>query len=234
MHKTIGEAAEFIEELRPKAEGANCSVWIAPPFTALAACVEMAKGSSIAIGAQTMSDLEEGARTGEISVGMIREAGASFVILGHSERRTYFGETNQIIRQKVLRAIASKMPAILCVGETEAERESGDTAKVLSTQINECLEGVSSADLENLVIAYEPVWAIGTGKSATAEMAQQAHEMIQAEAIAQNLPILYGGSVKPSNVNELLSQPSIDGALIGGASLDVESFGEMIHQVQNL
>jgi triosephosphate isomerase len=233
MYKTIGEATQFLEALIPQIKHAKCEILIAPSFTSIHACAKTVAGTKIKIGAQNMSDLEEAALTGEVSARMLKEAGAHFVILGHSERRTLFNETDVYIHSKLKRAIIEGLPPILCIGENEKERESGDSAKVLKQQLDRCLEGFILDELQHLMIAYEPVWAIGTGKAATPEIAQNAHEVIRAHLaknwdaeFANRLPILYGGSVKPSNIESLLNQPDIDGALIGGASLDVQSFSE--------
>lgn len=225
MHKTIEEASLFLEALIPMIRGAKARVLIAPPFTALSKCCKIAAGSQIEIGAQNMGDAEEGAYTGEISGRMLKEAGASFVILGHSERRTIFGETDALINRKLHRALSDALTPILCIGETDRQREEGESEKVLKRQLDGSLKGIS--DLKKVIIAYEPVWAIGTGKSATPEMAQEMHWTIR-QHLGQKLPILYGGSVKPANIESLLIQPDIDGALIGGASLEVEAFAKMV------
>ncbi|NGX37463.1 MAG: Triosephosphate isomerase [Chlamydiae bacterium] len=237
MHKTIGEATQFIETLKNGIKNSTCRICIAPPFTAISACAKASKGTRITIGAQNMSDIDEGAYTGEISACMLKEAGAQFVILGHSERRWHFGETDEHIHHKLKRAILEEVPAILCIGENEKDREDGRSAKVLKKQLDGCLTGLTHEELENLVVAYEPVWAIGTGKTATGEIAQETHEIIREHisenwdaSLAENLPILYGGSVKPSNIESLLNQSDIDGALIGGASLDVEAFTTMVQR----
>lgn len=235
MHKTIEEATLFLETLAPLIAEASSIVMIAPPFTAIADCFRVTEGTNIYIGAQNMSDSEEGAFTGEISARMLKDAGAQFVILGHSERRSHFGETDELIHHKLKRAIIEDLPPILCIGETEHDREKGHSEKVLKKQLEGCLGGLTTEELQNLIIAYEPVWAIGTGKTATPEIAQEIHEMIRDyvaenwdEDLADELPIIYGGSVKPSNIDSLLIQPDIDGALIGGASLDVEAFSTMV------
>lgn len=237
MYKTIGEATLFIERLIPKIQGAKCAIWIAPPFTAIASCAKKTEGAGIIIGGQNMSDAEEGAFTGEISAKMLKEAGSAFVILGHSERRSYFQETNEFIQAKVKQALLHEICPILCIGESEGERERGESEKVLHKQLSGCLAGLSAEEMEKVVIAYEPIWAIGTGKSATPEIAQEAHAAIRKEIkrkwndrLAKNLSILYGGSVKPNNIKNLLKQPDIDGALIGGASLEVEAFADMVIQ----
>ncbi len=237
MHKTIREATRFIEVLRLKMAKSTSKVLIAPPFTAITGCVEAAKGSGILIGAQNMSDSDEGAFTGEISARMLKDAGATFVILGHSERRSHFGETNEHIHHKLKRAVKEEIPAIVCIGESEKERESGRSHAVLEKQIDGCLGLLSSEELENLILAYEPVWAIGTGKTATPQIAQDTHKAIRTyltkrwdDDFANSVSILYGGSVKPENITSLINQPDIDGALIGGASLDVEAFTQMVLQ----
>ncbi|MDN3506268.1 MAG: triose-phosphate isomerase [Simkaniaceae bacterium] len=226
MHKTIGETAQFIEDLLPQVEKASSKVLIAPPFTSIAVAAAVAKGSNILIGAQNMSDVDEGAFTGEVSAGMLKDAGAQFVILGHSERRQHFGETDEHINRKLKQAIAQNIPAILCIGESEKDRTDGLSDQVLKAQLDGALQGIDN--LQSLIIAYEPVWAIGTGKTATPEIAQETHQMIRAHLSNQNVPLLYGGSVKPANITTILQQPDIDGALIGGASLDVESFTQMV------
>ncbi|MBS0616489.1 MAG: triose-phosphate isomerase [Verrucomicrobia bacterium] len=220
MHKTVAEAKDFLAQLKaPQHE-----VWIAPPFTAISAL----KGSFVRVGAQNMHEEAEGAFTGEISAKMILEAGATFVILGHSERRRIFGESNERILKKVERALASGLKPLLCIGETEAERAQGKIASIIEAQ----LQGMPAAEM---VIAYEPVWAIGTGKTATPDEARQAHQLCRGlltkmwgPKLAGTTPILYGGSVTPQNAAALLAQPDIDGALIGGASLNPQTFQEIL------
>lgn len=224
MYKTIGESVQFLKTLIPLVSNASATVMIAPSFTAIAECSKIVRGTNLLIGGQNMSDSEEGAFTGEISARMLKDAGASFVILGHSERRQIFGETDALIHRKLSRAIADGLPAILCIGETQQERDQGHSETVLKKQLDACLK---SLVLKNVMIAYEPVWAIGTGKTATPEMAQEMHKKIRAH-VGERLPILYGGSVKPANIDSLLIQPDIDGALIGGASLEVEAFAKMV------
>lgn len=237
MHKTIGEAVQFVEALCPKIAGTKKKVLIAPPYTAISACALAAQGTELKIGAQNMCDSDEGAYTGEISVRMLEDAGAQFVILGHSERRTHFGETDEEIHHKLRRALEEGMPAILCIGESEKERDGGNSKTVLKKQLDRCLSDLTSEELQGLTIAYEPVWAIGTGNSASPEMAQETHEAIRSylshkisPKFATNLPLLYGGSVNPENSTTLLNQPDIDGALIGGSSLDIEAFTQMVIQ----
>jgi triosephosphate isomerase len=216
MHKTAAEAKKFLQGLAvPK----NVRVMVAPPFTAISAAAEAAK--NVAIGAQNMHEAEAGAFTGEISAEMLKSAGAQFVILGHSERRKLLHESDAFIAQKVRRALSSGLLPILCIGETEAERRKGITNDALRRQ----LEGV---ELGKMMIAYEPIWAIGTGKTATPEMAEETHLAIRSMIGTDNIPLLYGGSVTPQNVQSLLKQPHIDGALVGGASLDVHQFTQII------
>jgi len=235
MHKTIQEATQFIEELLPQLAAPHCGVWIAPPSTAISTCADKAKESPLKIGAQNVSYAGEGAFTGEISGKMAKEAGAFFCLIGHSERRTLFGETDDTIALKVRQTISQDLVPVLCIGETLAERDEGRTEAVLKGQLIEGLKGFSADELKELVIAYEPVWAIGTGKTASAEMAQAAHAFIRKEVaidlskpFAESLSILYGGSVKPANIEELIKQPDIDGALVGGASLEVDSFAKLV------
>lgn len=228
MYKTAAEAREFILKLLPLIKDISRPVFLAVPFTALASSVEAAKGSQIIIGAQNMHDAPEGAFTGEISAGMLKEIGAEFVILGHSERRQFFHETNEWINRKVKRALKEKLKAILCIGESAQQREDGKTREVLSHQLKESLQGLTERERESLVVAYEPVWAIGTGKTATPDMAQETHAFCRT-LLSKKIPILYGGSVKPENIVDLMKEPDIDGALVGGASLNVDSFAKIIH-----
>lgn len=237
MHKTVGEAIDFIDELAPHTEETDCEILLAVPFTAIHASSSVAGDSKIAIGAQNMSDQDEGAFTGEISAKMLKEVGASFVILGHSERRNVFAETDEHIHHKLRRSILESLPAILCIGESDADREAGKSMKTLQKQIDGALKDLKPEELQSVIIAYEPVWAIGTGKTATPEIAQETHAHIReyltekvGQEWASRVCILYGGSVKPTNIDSLLNQPDIDGALIGGASLDVEAFSKMVQR----
>jgi triosephosphate isomerase len=234
MHKTSREADDFVRKLASHARSIPAQVMIAAPFTAIAAASMAASGTNVLIGAQNMSPFAEGPYTGEVSARMLREIGVRFVLLGHSERRRLFFETNETIRQKVERAVVEGIQPVLCIGETLEERESGKTGQVLTEQMRACLEGLSSEDLRTLVIAYEPIWAIGK-VAATPEAAEAAHldcrQFLQekwGEETALQTPILYGGSVNPKNIKELLKQPNIDGALVGHASLDVETFVQLI------
>lgn len=238
MHKTIGEAKNFLHELLPNISEASAQIFIAPPYTALAKCADLTSGTKVQIGAQNMSESQEGPFTGEISARMLKEAGARFVILGHSERREHYHESNQVIHRKLKRALHEQLLAILCVGETENQYEAGHSEKVVFSQLDECLKDLQADQLPSLVIAYEPIWAIGTGKTATPETAQKIHRLIRTymaksfgNELAEKLYILYGGSVKPENAALLLEKPDIDGALVGGASLKPEVFEQIINKV---
>jgi triosephosphate isomerase len=208
---------------------------IAPPFTALAPVAEVLKPSRILLGAQNLHWENEGAFTGEISPAMLVSAGCRYVIIGHSERRQYFGETDHSVNQKISAAGKHGLDPIFCIGESEGERESGQTFSVLDKQVKKGLEGMFADNLKTLVIAYEPVWAIGTGKTATSDQAQEVHHFLRSlvdelfgHTLAESIRILYGGSVKPGNISELMAQPDIDGALVGGASLDAETFSKIV------
>jgi triosephosphate isomerase len=215
MFKGPTEAGAFCRELRDAELPDDVDVVVCPPYVSLEAAVQALAGTEVGVFAQNCHWELDGAFTGEISPSMLQELGVYGTLVGHSERRQWFGETDETVARRVATALAQGLHVIACVGESEAEREAGETDAVLRRQV-----GVLEAD-ENLVIAYEPVWAIGTGKTATPELAQQAHETIKS---VLDLPVLYGGSVKPDNAAELMSQPAVDGALVGGASLDVESF----------
>ena len=220
MFKGPAEAGEFCRALRDVALPQDVDAVVAPPYVSLAAAVQALAGTEVGVFAQNCHWANEGAFTGEVSAAMLRELGVYGTIVGHSERRQYFGDTDETVAQRCRAALEGGLAVIACVGETLEEREAGETDAVLRRQV-----GVLESD-DNLVIAYEPIWAIGTGKTATPEMAQQAHETIKS---LLDLPVLYGGSVKPDNAVELLSQPAVDGALVGGASLDVESFAALCH-----
>jgi triosephosphate isomerase len=237
MNMTVGETESFLSDFRMEVEEvSSVEIVIAPPFTAIAKLSELLGGSQkIRLGAQNFYFEKSGAYTGEISATMLRELFVKYVIIGHSERRAIFGETDAFINQKVLAAHASELKPILCVGETLAEREAGKEKEVLETQLRGGLAGVTPEQLLDTVIAYEPVWAIGTGKTATSAQAQDAHAHTRAvlaeltdQATADKVRIQYGGSVKPANALELLSQPDIDGALVGGASLEPRGFAEIV------
>ena len=233
MHKTVAEAAEFIDALLPKIAATQHDVVICPPFTALTAVVERRYGTAVKVAAQNMHEAESGAFTGEVSAAMLAELDVEAVVLGHSERRQYFGETDEALAVKVPAALAAGLEPILCIGETEEARDAGETEQVLERQLQADLADVESLKLSEVVIAYEPIWAIGTGRTATPEQAQEVCAYIRdvirmRGGVADEVRVLYGGSVKPSNAAELLSQPDIDGALVGGASLDPEDFAAIV------
>ncbi|MDQ6607556.1 MAG: triose-phosphate isomerase [Actinomycetota bacterium] len=235
MNKTIAEAEEFIQALLPGVSDADgIDVAISPPFLSLAAMVDSTRGSRVEVYAQNVHQADSGAFTGEVSPPMLAEVGVHGVILGHSERRQLFGETDKALAQKVPAALAAGMQVILCVGETEEERERGDTERKLRHQVQEGLARIETERLGEIVIAYEPIWAIGTGKVATSEQAQDAIAFVRAlvgdrsPEQAELTRVLYGGSVKPDNAAELLALPDIDGALVGGASLEAESFAAIV------
>ena len=236
MNKTVAEAEEFIQALLPRVSSVQgVDVAICPPFTALQAMVDSARGSRVEVYAQNMHHADSGAFTGEVAPPMLVELGVHGVILGHSERRELFGETDRALQLKVPAALAAGLKPILCVGETEDEREAGDTERKLRHQVQEDLYRVDVSQLGEVVIAYEPIWAIGTGRVATAEQAQEAIAFIRALVADRSREqaaltrVLYGGSVKDDNCPELLALPDVDGALVGGASLDAESFAAIVN-----
>jgi triosephosphate isomerase len=235
MNKTIAEAEAYIQALLPKVGAVDdVEIVICPPYTALQAMVDSARGSSVQVYAQNMHEADDGAFTGELSAPMLTEIDVQGVILGHSERRGHYNETDRALQQKVPKALDSGLVPILCVGETEEERERGDTERKLRHQVQEGLEKVATERLADVVIAYEPIWAIGTGLVATSEQAQEAIAFVRAlvedrdKAAGQAVRILYGGSLKPDNAPELLALPDVDGALVGGASLDAGSFAQIV------
>jgi triosephosphate isomerase len=236
MNKTPADGAALVAELVATiGKQTDVEVVVCPPFTGLESAAKALDGSTLKLGGQNMHFESSGAFTGEISAPMLRALFATHVILGHSERRSYFAETDALINKKVLAALKNQLRPILCVGESLAEREAGSTLKVVQTQTEAALEGVSKEQAASVVIAYEPVWAIGTGKVATTEQAQEVHAFIRGlltklftEPVAQRVRILYGGSMKPANAPELLAQKDIDGGLIGGASLEARSFVELV------
>jgi triosephosphate isomerase len=236
MYKTCPEAVETIAKLKDLVDGVSAvDIMIAPPYTALSQVAEIVAGSNVKIGAQNLSWHDEGAYTGEISGPMIVSTGCTHVIIGHSERRQYFNETDAGVNQRIVAAIRHKLVPVFCVGETEAEREADATFSVLDKQVTDGLQDIALEDMADLVIAYEPVWAIGTGKTATSEQAQEVHQYLRGQLekaygvdFAQSVRILYGGSVKPANIVELMSMPDVDGALVGGASLDAETFSQIV------
>jgi triosephosphate isomerase len=237
MYKTPAETVAFFEKFRPLAgQAEHCEVVICPPFTNLAAAVEAVQGTRIHIGAQNIAWAKEGAFTGEISGPMIVAAGATYAIVGHSERRQYFAETDETVLKRTLAALEFGLSPIVCVGERLEERESGHTEAVLARQFQNGIAGLSEQQFARIVIAYEPVWAIGTGKTATPEIAADTHRAIRGQVRAKfgkeagdAIRILYGGSVKPDNTRSLMAQPEIDGVLVGGASLDAVSFAGIVN-----
>ncbi len=236
MYKTIEETEQFVKALIPLVAESPATVFLAVPFTAIHSGAEAAKETNVVIGAQNMNDATEGAFTGEIAARMVIDAGAKFVILGHSERRHIFNETNEFINKKVKRALSDDLVPILCIGETLEEREGNKTEEVLKNQIIHSLQGVSAEDLPNVLLAYEPVWAIGTGKTATAEQAQEAHRFCRQcltelwdEETANQVVIMYGGSVKPQNARQIMDKMDVDGLLVGGASLTPDSFSQIVN-----
>ena len=236
MNKTVAEALALVRGL--KGELANCKevdIVVCPPFTALGEVSKEVLNTVIRLGAQNMSENNFGAFTGEIAAGMLKELAVSYVILGHSERRQYQKESDQLISKKALAVHAASLKPIVCVGELLSEREAGQTEKVLETQVHGSMAGLTAAQMEETVVAYEPVWAIGTGKTATTAQAQEAHAHIRkllagmfGDKVARRVRIQYGGSVKASNSRDLMGQPDVDGALVGGASLDIRSFSDII------
>lgn len=237
LFKTLSEATALVEGLKPLVKDVNgVEIVVAPVFTALATVAGAVAGSQIEVAAQDCYWEEEGAFTGEVSPKLLKDAGCSHVIIGHSERRQYFGETDETVNRKTKAALAAELTVLLCVGETLAQREAGETFKVIDTQVSGGLLGISAAELAHVVIAYEPVWAIGTGKTASDGQAQEVHAFIRGlvarlynQAVADATRILYGGSVKPENVKGLMAQTDIDGALVGGASLAARSFADIVH-----
>lgn len=236
MNKTVAEALDLVQGLKRDLAGVKeVDVVVCPPFTALSEVSKVIVDSNIRLGAQNMSEHNGGAYTGEIAPGMLKEFSVRYVVLGHSERRMYQKESNELIAKKALAALAASIKPIICVGELLAEREANQTEHVVGNQLRGSLEGISKAQMEEVIIAYEPVWAIGTGKTATAEQAQEVHAFIRKEiaalydeGVAKKVRIQYGGSVKPNNVREILGKPDVDGALVGGASLELRGFTELV------
>jgi triosephosphate isomerase len=236
MFKTVSDAVAFVTELRDLVKGVSgVDIVVAPEFTALHAAAGAARGTGIGVAAQDLYWEREGAFTGEVSPAMVKEAGAAYAIVGHSERRRLFGETDAIVNRKTAAAIAAGLTPIVCIGETLEERERGEMPAVLDRQIKDGLDQLTAAQIGALVVAYEPVWAIGTGRTATAAQAGEAHAHIRKRLrqwfggdAADACRLLYGGSVKPDNIRELIAEEDVDGALIGGASLDVRSFADIV------
>ncbi len=236
MHKTVQEAVFFVKELRSLVKDvSDVEIVVAPPFTAIHAAADAARNTNVGIAGQDLYWEKEGAFTGEVSAGLLREAGADYVIIGHSERRRLFHETDQTVARKTAAALAAGLTPIVCIGETLEERERGETLAVLDRQITRGFDGVAAAVLPTVVVAYEPVWAIGTGRHATPDQAAEAHAHIRTRLrqwfgadAAERCRVIYGGSVKPDNIRDLVSQPDVDGALVGGASLDVRVFADLV------
>jgi triosephosphate isomerase len=236
MYKTTAEAVALVEEIGKGAASAPSDVLVAPPYTALAAVVGAAKGGPVAVAAQNMHYEKEGAFTGEVSAAMLKDLGVTHVVLGHSERRQYFAETDEGVAKKTKVALDNGITPVSCVGETLSEREAGRTMDVVKRQVDAVLNALTADEAGLIVVAYEPVWAIGTGKVATPEQAQEVHAFIRlrigavhGKATADVLRVLYGGSVKPDNVKGLMALPDVDGALVGGASLKADSFLKLVH-----
>jgi triosephosphate isomerase len=233
MNKTVKETVEFIKKVKKEKLPKNVKIILCPPFTALSEAAKSLKGSNISLASQTLYYEEKGAFTGEISPLMLQETGCKYAIIGHSERRHIFGESDELINKKLLSAINHKLTPIFCIGETKEERQDGKTELILKNQIS---KGLNKVDVSKIIIAYEPVWAIGTGINATPKQAEESHLFIRSlikqkygENISKNLKLLYGGSVTPENAKSLLSQKNIDGLLVGGASLDLKKFLRIIN-----
>jgi len=236
MHKTIRESIHFVEQLKPLIQSASCDIIVSPPFTSLSAASKATLDTQIKIGAQDLYWENSGAFTGEISPQMALEAGCRYVILGHSERRIIFGETSQSVSKKAAAAIAAGLIPIICLGEKEKERQSGKTHDVIGMQFRQSLASLTPEIVSHIILAYEPVWAIGTGMTATPQIAQEVHSYLRQMTIemfnrsaSDNVRLLYGGSVKPENISSLMVEKDIDGVLVGGASLKVESFAKIIN-----
>jgi triosephosphate isomerase (TIM) len=236
MYKTVSEAVVFVKELRTAVKDVDrVEIVLAPAFTALHAVAEAARNTNLGVAAQDLYWEREGALTGEVSADMVKEAGAEYAIVGHSERRRLFGETDAIVNRKAMAALGAGLTPIVCIGETLDERERDDTLVVLDRQIKDGLDRMSSEQVADVVLAYEPVWAIGTGRTATAAQAGEAHAHIRKRVrqwfgadAAERCHIIYGGSVKPDNIRELIAETDVDGALVGGASLDVRGFADIV------
>jgi len=231
MNKTEAEAVDFVKQLKPLVSSvSDKDILVCPPFVTLSKVNDVIKGSNIALGAQNLFWEDSGAFTAEVSGPMLKAVGCTYVIIGHSERRQFFAETNETVNKRLKAALKHGLNAIVCVGETLEQREKGDTFKVIEKQVKDSLKELNTADWLLITVAYEPVWAIGTGKTASPAQAQEVHKFIRGllpKEVAEKVRILYGGSVKPDNVKELMSQPDIDGGLVGGASLKVDSFEKL-------
>ena len=236
MFKTVQESVFYIKELRTLVKDvADAEIVVAPPFTAIHACAEAARNTNVGLAGQDVYWEKEGAFTGEISALMLKEAGAEYVIVGHSERRRLFQETDDAVNRKTIAALGAGLTPIVCIGETLEERERGETLPVLDRQIKDGLDGLTAVQVASLVVAYEPVWAIGTGRNATPEQAAEAHAHIRTRIkqwfggdAAEQCHVIYGGSVKPENISSIVVHPDVDGALVGGASLDLRAFADLV------
>ena len=238
MYKTIHQAVDFVQSFKPLVVTATHSdIFIAPSFTAIKSVAEKLAGSNISVGSQDIADhTEMGAYTGEVSAEMLKDAGASYAIIGHSERRQYYFETNELVNRKVRAAVAAKLLPVFCVGESLEQRDSGMAEEVVARQLSEGLKNLTLEEVSLIITAYEPVWAIGTGRTATPQTAEQMHSFIRSrvrelfgDKTAEGMRILYGGSVKPDNIASLMNETNIDGALVGGASLEPESFAKIVN-----
>lgn len=236
MNKDVAESVKLAEELRRTQLAPEVTAIVCPPYTSLTEAAKILNGSAIKLGAQDVSVNDDGAYTGEISIRMLKSAGCAYVIVGHSERRQYFKESDELINAKAKKVLANALIPIICVGETLQEREGGITEKVVSRQVKGVMAGIPAEDAVKVIIAYEPVWAIGTGKTASPAQAQEVHKLIRSlltslysSDVAEKITTQYGGSVKPDNAKELLSQPDIDGALVGGACLKADSFAAIVN-----
>ncbi len=236
MYKTVHDAFVFVKEFRPVVKDfADVEIVVAPPFTAIHTVAEAARNSNVGVAGQDLYWEREGAFTGEISAAMLKEAGAEYVIIGHSERRRLFGETDETVNRKLVAALGAGLTPIVCIGETLDERERNETLAVLDRQIKAGFDGITGEQVASLVVAYEPVWAIGTGRNATPQQAGEAHAHIRGRVrqwfgagAAEQCHVIYGGSVKPENIQELVALPDVDGALVGGASLEVRAFSDIV------
>lgn len=236
MNNTIDDAKELVEKLKPLVVDSEVDIVVCPTYLSLAKVIELTNNTSIAVGAQNMHFEENGAYTGEVSGEMLKELGLDYVIIGHSERRQYFNETNETVNKKVVKALKLNLKPIVCVGETLEEREQNKAKEIVTTQVKKALLGLSKEEISSIVIAYEPIWAIGTGKTASSEDANEVCGWIRDEVrvltdvnISEKVRIQYGGSVKPNNIKELMAQPHIDGALVGGASLKADQFAALVN-----
>jgi triosephosphate isomerase len=234
MNQSKNTVHEFFSGLRPSTLSNNVGYWVAPQFIHIPYAVNLSDGNLIKVGAQNCSEHESGAYTGEVNAYSLKEAECKFVIVGHSERRQFYGDTDEIVNKKIKQAQANNLTVVLCVGETLEQREAGKTNEVVLGQLKNSLNGISINNVEEMIIAYEPVWAIGTGKTATPEQAEEVHAAIRNalqdfnSELAADMSILYGGSVKPSNIKELMAMPNVNGGLVGGASLSADDFKQLV------